>query len=101
MQRQIVLSKIAEKKLDNLFEYFESNWTEGVKLRFISKLENSIQIIQQNPETFPKSAIRQGLHKCVISRQTTMYYTFDDTVVYILTIFDNRQDPEKLIEDLQ
>ena len=36
MQRQVVLSKTAEIKLDKLLTYLETNWSENVKLRFIS-----------------------------------------------------------------
>ena len=96
MRRQIVLSRTAEKKLDKLFNYLETNWSEKVKLSFISKLEQRLSIVQQKPESFPKSEIKNDLHKCVITRQTTMYYTFDEKDIFVLTVFDNRQNPEKL-----
>jgi len=70
-------------------------------LRFISKLEHRLNIVRQKPEAFPKSEIKKGLYKCVITRQTTMDYTFDENVIYILTIFDNRQDPSKLKEEVK
>ncbi|MEM9547485.1 MAG: type II toxin-antitoxin system RelE/ParE family toxin [Bacteroidota bacterium] len=100
MQRQVVLSKTAEIKLDNLLTHLKTNWSENVKLRFISKLEHRLNIVRQKPEAFPKSEIKKGLFKCVITRQTTMYYTFDENVIYILTFFDNRQDPSILKEEV-
>ncbi len=101
MQRQVVLSKTAEIKLDKLFIYLETNSSENVKLRFISKLEHRLNIVRQKPEAFPNSEIKKGLYKCVITRQTTLYYTFDENVIYIITIFDNRQDPSKLKEEVE
>ena len=101
MQMQVVLSKTAEIKLDKLLTYLETNWSENVKLRFISKLENRLNVVRQKPEAFPKSEIKKGLYKCVITRQTSMYYTFDDEAIYILTVFDNRQDPNKLKEEVK
>jgi len=101
MQRQIALSKTAQKKLNKLFIYLETNWSKKVKLRFITKLEQRIQIVKQKPEAFPRSEIKKGLHKCVITRQTTMFYTFDEKKIYILTIFDNRQDPDKLKDEVK
>lgn len=53
------------------------------------------------PEVFPKSNIKSGLYKCVITRQTTMYYTFNEKSIYVLTIFDSRQDPEKLKDEVK
>lgn len=101
MQREVALSKTAQKKLDKLFIYLETNWSEKVKLRFIAKLEQRIQIVKQKPGAFPKSEIKKGLHKCVVTRQTTMFYTFDEKTIYILTIFDNRQDPSKLKDEVK
>ena len=101
MTRQVILSQTAAKKIDNLLTYLETNWSENVKLKFISKLEYRISIVRQKPEAFPKSKIKKGLHKCVITRQTTIYYTFDEKSINILTIFDNRQSPDKLIEELE
>lgn len=100
MLRQIVLSKTAEKKLYNLFMYLQTNWSEKVKLIFISKLEQRIQIVRQKPEAFPKSKIKKGLHKCVDTRQTTLYYTFDEKSIHVLKIFDNRQNLDKPIEEI-
>jgi len=91
--------KNSRKKLDKLFNYLENHWSEEVKLRFISKLEQRIQIVRQKPEAFPKSKIKEGLHKCVITRQTSVYFKFDEKAVYILTVFDNRQDADKLAEE--
>lgn len=101
MHRKIVLSLTAEKKLDRLLMYLESTWSETIKLRFIDKLEDRMNIVGQKPEAFPKSNIKEDLHKCVITRQTSLYYTYDEHTIYILTVFDNRQDPTKLKEELK
>jgi len=101
MSRQIVLTKTAEKRLDDLLEYLEKNWSLKVKLNFISKLEKRFEVLKKNPEVFPNSNIKKGLHKCVVTRQTTVYYTFDNAKIYILTVFDNRQDPKKLVKEIE
>lgn len=100
MKRQIVLTKTAEQKLNKLFNYLEKNWSQKVKLRFIYKLEQSLNIIRQNPKAFPISEIKKGLHKCIVTRQTTIYFTFDEENIYFLTVFDNRQDPDKLQDEI-
>ncbi len=98
MQRQIVLSNSAKNSLNQLFKYLETNWSNNVKLKFISKLENKLKVVRETPEIFAKSEIKAGLRKCVITRQTAMYYTFDEKSIYILTVFDNRQNPQDLEE---
>lgn len=101
MKRKIVLTRTAEKRLNDLLEYLENAWSTKVKLNFISKLEQRLDVVKDKPEAFPMSSIKIGLHKCVITRQTTIYYTFDEQKINLLTVFDNRQDPNKLEKDVE
>jgi len=57
-------------------------------------------VIQQNPDLFLKSKLKNGLPKCVVTRQTSVYYSFNKFKIYILTVFDNRQDPDSLEEEI-
>lgn len=97
--KTIVLSKIAAKKLENLLEYLEKEWSEKVKLNFIDKLDKSLKQISKYPLSYEKSQIKPELHRCLVSKHTTLYYTFDTKRVYIVTVFDNRMDPEKLKQE--
>ena len=97
--RSIRLSKIATKKLESLLEYLEVEWSEKVKLNFIDKLDKSLKQISKYPLSYEKSQIKSGLHRCLVSKHTTLYYTFDTKKVYIVTIFDNRMNPEKLKQE--
>lgn len=59
MNRKVTISKTAKKKLDRLFNYLLTNWSEKVKSDFVKKLDKSIHIIKLNPENFPKSLIKK------------------------------------------
>ena len=96
MERIIIISKTAEKKLDILFKYLLENWSLKVKSEFIKNLDKNISIIQKNPESFPESENKIGLHKCVITKQTSLFYRFNSKRIVVVTIFDNRQEPNKL-----
>jgi plasmid stabilization system protein ParE len=100
MNRSVKLSKRTTKKLEELLEYLENEWSEKVKTDFIDKLERVIALIKSNPESFQKSELEKGLHQCVITSQTTIYYRYDNDFVYIVTLFDNRQNPKKLTQEL-
>ena len=63
MERKIVLSKTAEKKLRKLFDFLTEEWCEKVKDEFIKKLDFSINSIKNQPESFPKSKSQKGLRK--------------------------------------
>ena len=62
MKRRVIISKTVENKIEKLFEYLLENWSDKVKFDFIKKLDRSIHIIQSNPESFPESKIKKGLH---------------------------------------
>lgn len=101
MKRMVIFSKNAEKGLFELFEYLEIKWSKKVKDKFISKLDKVIYLIEKEPEIFPKSELNKNYHKCVLSKQTTIYYKFNTKRVEIIAFFDTRQDPNKIKKDIK
>lgn len=100
MLRKVVISKIAERKLWILFDYLVENWSLKVKSDFIRKLDKNISLIKTQPEIFPQSDKNPNLRKCVVTKHTTIFFRFTDKEIRILTIFDTRQDPDKLKAEL-
>jgi len=54
------------------------------------------------PDSCPKSSEFDNLYKCVVTKQTTFYYRIleEKNEIEIITVFDTRQNPDKLKEDL-
>jgi len=100
MSRKVIITKTAENKLNKLFEYLLTEWNQKVKSDFIKKLDKNIETIQKTPEIFPESENKIGLYKCVITKQTTLFYRFNSKRIVIVTIFDTRQNPKKLLKDI-
>ena len=96
MNREIKLSLRAMKKIDNLLIFLENAWSAKVKQDFIQRLNKSLHQIQKLPDSFPESDKVKSLRKCVVTKQTTIFYKYSDTTIYIVTIFDNRQNPNSL-----
>lgn len=96
MKREIIFSKNAEKTLIDLLEYLELKWSIKVRDKFISKLDKSIYLIQNEPGIFPKSQINKEQYRCVLSKQTTIYYKYNSKQIRILSLFDTRQNPTKI-----
>lgn len=101
MKREIRLSKIALRKLDILLDYLEKEWSNKVKHEFIQKLDKSLSQIQKLPDSFPESEMIKGLRKCVVTKQTTIFYKYSETTIDVVTIFDNRQNPKSLKKEEQ
>jgi plasmid stabilization system protein ParE len=96
MKREIRLSNRAMKKLDSLLVYLEKEWSTKVKQDFILKLDKALKQIQKLPDSFPESEKIRGLRKCVVTKQTTVFYKYSETAINVVTIFDNRQNPKSL-----
>jgi len=96
MSRRILLTETAQAQLGHLLDYLESEWSEKVKQEFLEKLDKRIELVRKRPNLFPTSKIKSGLHKCVVTKQTTMFYMYNQTEITVLSIFDTRQDPDKL-----
>lgn len=89
---KIILSDRAAEQLAVLLDYLESDWSVRVRDNFILKMERSFDAIQTFPSGFPVSEKFTGLHKCVITPQTSAYYQISGGVIEIIAFFDNRMD---------
>lgn len=101
MKREVRLANRAMKKLDNLLVYLEKEWSIKVKNDFIVKLDKSLKQIQKLPDSFPESEKVKGLRKCVVTKQTTIFYKYTETSIDIVAIFDNRQSPKSLENEIK
>ncbi len=101
MSRSVKLTKTAEIQLQNLLEYLETAWTIKVKKDFVRKLDDCVSNVSTNPNLFPRSFLKKGLHKCVVTKQTSFFYIHNNTTITILAIFDARQNPKKLSSQIR
>ena len=100
---KVFLSELAESKLLILSNFLLENWNLKVRNDFIEKLTSKVDQISEQPESCPQSTEFKGLYKCVVTKQTTLYYRInsDKKEIEIITIFDTRQNPDKLEKDLK
>ncbi len=93
---KIVWSDEALSNLKNILSYLEDNWTPKEIKKFATLLDRQLERIQNNPYIFPKSANHKNLRRSVLTKQVTIYYHIKNYNVQLVSLFDNRQNPEKL-----
>jgi plasmid stabilization system protein ParE len=100
---KVFLSELAEFKLLRLSEYLIEKWDLNTRDKFIRKLTDKINQISSQPDSCPKSNKFEGLYKCVVTKQTTLYYRIlkQSNEIEIITIFDTRQNPLNLKNDIK
>lgn len=94
---KLVWSDEALNNLKGIIDYLENRWTDREIKKFTQLLDKQLNLIKNNPYLFAESVNSKGLRKSVLSRQTTIYYCIIDYEVRIITLFDNRQNPNRLI----
>jgi plasmid stabilization system protein ParE len=98
---KVNFSKTAERNLDEILKFIEARWSEKSQKSFIIKFEKAISIVSMNPEIFPKSSVNKKYRKCVITKQSSLLYSYSANEIRIHTIFDTRQDPNKIKKDIK
>lgn len=96
----VFLSPLAERQLELLLEYLESEWSRKSRTTFLEMIKKSFKNISQQPKSCPESDEFPNLFKCVVTRQTSFYYRIIDNEIEIISISDNRRDPDKIEEEL-
>ncbi len=99
---QVFYSKLARLKYIKITNYLLETWSLQSKNNFIKKFDLKIQQIKLHLYSCLESFEYKGLHKCVVTKQTTFYYRvlLNQQEIEIISVFDTRQNPEKLNKDL-
>jgi plasmid stabilization system protein ParE len=93
---KLLWTENALQELNSIIAYLENNWTKKEIKKFSKRINKLLNLIQTNPELFPKTNIKKNIRKSILTKQNTIYYKFEDGIIYILSVFDNRQNPDKL-----
>ncbi|MCB0801982.1 MAG: type II toxin-antitoxin system RelE/ParE family toxin [Flavobacteriales bacterium] len=85
----------ANRNLIDIEEYLINKWSEKVAKSFFKKLDSRLEIISRRPLVFPATQHSQHLRRCVLTKQTTIYYLVKSKYVEVISIFDTRQTPDR------
>lgn len=97
---RVFLSPLAEQKLEHLLLYLERKWSRKVRDEFLEKLNGKFQQIQSQPRSCKESDVFSNLFVCVVTSQTSFFYRIKNQEIEIITVIDNRQNPEQIEKEL-
>lgn len=92
----VLWSDEALENVDSIVTYLESRWSQQEADAFIETLQEKETVLSYYPEAYPMSGKSGGYRRCVVTKQITIFYKFENEVVIIHHVFDTRQDPDKL-----
>ncbi len=101
MKKLIVyLSPLAEKKLNDLLNYLVEEWSVKSKTQFLKKLKQKTDQISTQPKSCIESEFFPGIFKLVIEKHTSLFYRIKNDEIEIITIIDNRQNPDSVHREI-
>ncbi|OAQ39658.1 hypothetical protein A5893_08725 [Pedobacter psychrophilus] len=96
MYNEIIWSPESKEDLSNLLDYLISEWNLNIAEDFVQDLNYHINKIQNNPKLYPIIYKNNGIRQCVITKHNSLLYNMMDKDIFILRVFDTRQNPNKL-----
>lgn len=95
-QQIIIISPQAKEDILYIIVYLKEHWSQKIVEEFFQKLEIFYRIISTNPRLFGYYNKSRNIRKYAISKQHIIYYRCRENAIEIITVFDGRQNPDKL-----
>ena len=97
MAKEVILTPLALANYEVILDYLLSEWTEKIANDFVKRFNQVCGILLESPDIYPYVDKVKKVQRCVLTKQNIIYFVVYPDVVKILTIFDSRQNPEKLL----
>ncbi|MEO6169106.1 MAG: type II toxin-antitoxin system RelE/ParE family toxin, partial [Chitinophagales bacterium] len=93
---EIRYSRFADDNLKDILSYLSESWSNEVVFGFANRLSARLERIKTHPHHFPFHDEKRTVRKCSLNPYHGIFYKIDGNIIYIVAIFDLRQDPQKL-----
>jgi plasmid stabilization system protein ParE len=94
MALKIEWSNKAEQAYLDTLDYLYHKWSEKEVISLIKRPDEILNAIIQQPYGFKQSS-RKNIRKAVINKQNSIFYRIENSRIYLLAFWDNRQNPSK------
>ena len=95
MEYRIRQSKLFEKKVTDLLAYLEQSWNKKVAQDFKQILDRKMLQLIKEPDSGRNSQKIAGVQWILITKHNKLFYRIKDDTIYMITLFDTRQNPKK------
>jgi plasmid stabilization system protein ParE len=92
---QIVWNKRACKQLADLQNYLQQEFGEKAAQTFTYRIFQFLELLVKYPQIGTLEGPEKNIRGFLLHRHTTILYKEKEETLYILALFDNRQNPQK------
>lgn len=86
----------AQENFKRIVEYLQSEWSEKSAENFIKNVTVKLNLLSDYPYIGTSKGKNKKIRKIILTQQNTLYYQVSFRQIFILRIFDTRQNPRKL-----
>ena len=92
---QIIWHKRAVKQLESLQTYLSEEFGHNTTAQFTLRLFQFLDLLQQYPDIGSMEHPERGIRGFLLHRHTKIFYKLKREKLFILSLFDIRQHPDK------
>jgi plasmid stabilization system protein ParE len=92
----IIISSRASKEYEEIVQYITDNFGKIKAMDVEEKYGRVVNQIAKNPLLFSVFNLKKNIRKCVLSPQTTLYYSVADTHIELISFRNNFKNPKTL-----
>jgi len=95
MAYKVIWSLEAETTFDKIIEYLQEHWTSKEIIRLISRTEDVVFLLTQNPYLF-RGSDKENIYEVLVTKQNLMLYQVIESTkrVELISFWDTRQNPK-------
>jgi len=93
---KLIWSEEALTGLKEIIYYIENKFSEKEVKKFAKKLDKQLKIIQSNPKIFAETPSSQKVRRAIVGKLTSIYFIIDGSDIKIISVYDNRRNPDSL-----
>lgn len=92
---QVVWNKRAEKQFSTIQNYLTEEFGDKVAEEFTSRVFDFLDLLADFPDLGSIENKEKNIRGFLLHKYTTLFYKCEGDKIYLLSLFDNRQDPGK------
>lgn len=95
MVDEIVWTKRALQRYQEIIEYLQTNWGEQVTREFVQRTYRVIDLIRDYPEMGTMENKSRHIRGFLVTKHNRLFYRVTETQVILLNFFDTRSGKKK------
>jgi plasmid stabilization system protein ParE len=93
MKLPVIWSHQATNEYLQIIDHLILEWGDFTAKKYVARIEYLIGLITENPQLFVVTPQRKDVRRCVVNKQTSLYYRVYKNRIEIISLFRTRKNP--------